>query len=79
MTDRINWLVVTLGNDYRDDDDDDVEAIVDAIMMVKGVIAVHKNVSRIEDHVAYVRARSDLQRLLRDVLRDETTTEKGTT
>jgi len=49
MTDRIKGLTVTLDHDYRDDD---VDAIVNAIMMVKGVTGVEKHVVQLDDYFA---------------------------
>jgi hypothetical protein len=48
MTDRIKGLVITLDHDYRTDD---VDAIVNAIMMVKGVANVSKSVADMDDHM----------------------------
>lgn len=57
MTDRIKGITVTLDGDYRDDD---VEAIVQAIRMVKGVAHVALHVTTLEDHMARARVRADL-------------------
>lgn len=67
MTDRIQGLTVALDRDYRDDD---VEAIVNAIMMVKGVKGVTKSVVNISDYTARVRAITEIQGKLVDVLKD---------
>ena len=48
MTDRIKGLVITLDHDYRTDD---VDTIVNAIMMVKGVANVSKSVASPDDHM----------------------------
>ena len=50
MTDRIKGLTVALDRDYRDDD---VQAIVDAILMVKGVAAVEKSVVDNDEFIVY--------------------------
>ena len=65
MTDRINALTVVLDRDYRDDD---VECIVNAIKMVKGVQSVTMNVSDYTDLVAQERALEVLRHKLREVL-----------
>lgn len=69
MTDRIKGLTVTLDRDYRDDD---VEAIVDAIKMIKGVIDVELHVTEIEDHMARARVRYDVQDAILGVLKQIT-------
>lgn len=67
MTDRLAGFTVTLTVDIRDDE---VEAIVNAIRMVKGVASVEPLVSTYELHVAQVRAdrvwRDRLLQLVRD-------------
>ena len=65
MTDRINALVVTLDHDIREDD---VEAVVQAIRMIKCVLRVDTNVSNIDTHVAYERARLHMHEVLRKAL-----------
>lgn len=41
MSNRINGLFITLDNDYREDD---VEMIINAIGMIKGVLKIEKNI-----------------------------------
>ena len=48
MTDRIKGFVVTLDKDIRIDD---VQPIMDAIKMVKGVIDVSPSVTNADDHM----------------------------
>lgn len=68
MTDRVNALTVVLDADYRTDD---VEQIVKAISMVRGVVKVDMHVARsMSDHVARTRVRFELQEALLQVLRD---------
>lgn len=43
MTDRINGLMVVLDRDFREDD---VQCLVDAIKMLKGVQQVNRNVKQ---------------------------------
>ena len=58
MTDRIKGLTVALDRDYRDDD---VQAIVDAIMMIKGVKGVTMSKVEMDDYTARVRVVTELQ------------------
>ena len=67
MTDRIKGLVVTLDKDYREDD---VEAIVGAIRMIKGVANVHLNVTDMDDHINRQRIRAELVEKLFEVLKE---------
>jgi hypothetical protein len=48
MTDRIKGFVVTLDKDIRIDD---VQPIMDAIKMIKGVIDVSPSVADSDDHM----------------------------
>ena len=67
MTDRIQGLTVALDRDVRDDD---VEAIVNAILMVKGVLHVKKSVVNVGDYTARVRAVADIEGKLLTALRE---------
>lgn len=69
MTERIKGLVVTLDHDYRDDD---VDAIVNAIMMVKGVIDVKKSVTDIDDHMNRTRVVNALRQKVWDLFDEKT-------
>jgi hypothetical protein len=53
MTDRINALTITLTKDIRIDN---AQSIINAILMIKGVLRVDTHVSNMEDHIAYSRA-----------------------
>lgn len=53
MTDRHAGYVVTLAEDIREDD---AEAVINALRMVKGVINVEPVVSSVELHIADSRA-----------------------
>lgn len=68
MTDRINALTVVLDKHYRDDD---VRAVIKAIMMIKGVIAVDKNVVEMETYAAETRARNEIRKKILDILYPE--------
>ena len=65
MTDRINLLSVVLSKDIRDDD---CEAIINAIKMVKGVLSVTPHVVDHADHIAQQRVRHELGEKLWAVL-----------
>ena len=54
MTDRINALTVVLDRDYRTDD---VEDIVKAINMVRGVQSVTQHVANLGNHLAFERVK----------------------
>lgn len=74
MTQRINALTVVLSQDIREDD---IDCLINAIQMIKYVQSVDLNVSDINSHIAYSRARYDLQSKLIDALNeDEKTHEK---
>lgn len=68
MTDRINALTVVLDKDIRADD---VEYLKQAISMIRGVLRVDQHVSDISSHIAYARARADLQERLFEALREK--------
>lgn len=58
MTDRIKGLVVTFDRDIREDD---VEGIINAISLIKGVIGVDKSVVNINDRLNRVRVQSEIR------------------
>lgn len=58
MTDRIKGLTVTLKPNLREDD---AEAILNAIRMVKGVVHVETHVADIHHHMAVEQAKRDLR------------------
>jgi len=59
MTDRIRHLTVVLDADYRDDD---VEAIVKTIQMIRGVSAVEEHVVTAQDHLARMTVQGEIER-----------------
>jgi len=61
MTDRIKGFVVTLEQDMREDD---VEAITNAIRMVRGVLDVARSVVDHDDHMNRVRIHAAIQKRL---------------
>ncbi len=66
MTDRLHALTVHLKADIRDDD---AQAIIQAIIMVKGVAKVDSHVVTSEDEFARERVRHEFREKLWDVLR----------
>jgi hypothetical protein len=71
MTNRYNAVVVTFDRDIREDD---AEAIINAIQMLKGVLSVTPNVSDINMHVAESRVKRELTDRLYDVLNEKVST-----
>jgi hypothetical protein len=59
VTDRIRHLTITLDTDYRDDD---VEAIVQAIRLIRGVQHVDTRVVEGADDLARSAVRAELER-----------------
>ena len=66
MSDRVNSLLVILDKDMRDDD---VQALVDAIRMMKNVNSVSMNVSDPDTQVAVMRERSRVNNALLDLIK----------
>lgn len=58
MTDRIKGFVVTLEQDMRDDD---VQSVVDAIGMIRGVASCSPSVADIDDHMNRTRIRLEMR------------------
>lgn len=67
MTDRVNALVVSLDKDYRDDD---IQCLIDAVMMLKGVKSVDVNVSSIDSIVAESRYKQSVAEKLINMARE---------
>lgn len=65
MTDRIKGLTVTLVNDLRDDD---AQPIIDAILLLKGVLEVTTHVADMEHHFAVGQAKALLRSKIHAVL-----------
>ena len=57
MTDRLKGLTVTLEPNIREDD---AQAIIDAIKMIKGVSDVATHVADIHHHMAVTTARQEM-------------------
>ena len=66
MTDRHAGYVVTLAKDIREDD---AEAILTALRMVKGVLSVKPIIADLNLITAQERVRHDLTQKLREVLK----------
>jgi len=67
MTDKIKGLIVTLDQDYRDDD---CQQIVNAIEMIKGVISVDMRVYEGNDLMNRVRIKHEVTEKLRNVIKE---------
>jgi len=65
MTDRVHALTVILEREWRVDD---VEAIVNAIKMLRGVLSVEEHITDVDFYAAREQAKFELQQELRDVL-----------
>ena len=65
MTDRFNALTVVLEKDIRDDD---AQAIMNAITMLRGVLSVSGNVADLNSHIASERAKGELGQKLIDMV-----------
>lgn len=57
MTDRIRHLTVVLEHDFREDD---VEAIIDAIRLIRGVGDVQTHAIDSRDAIALMRVRTEI-------------------
>lgn len=65
MTDRINSLTVVLEKDIRDDD---IKPLINALKMMRGVIAVECNVSDYVVYMAEERAKHNLGQELLNIV-----------
>lgn len=66
MTDRINAITVVLENDIRDDD---AEALLNAIRMIRGVLSVEPHIAdSISATVTEMRIRNDLRKQLYQII-----------
>lgn len=64
MTDRYHSLTVVLKDDIRDDD---AKPLIDAILMLKGVLSVTGGVSSFDSHMALERARMEIGNKLLEI------------
>ena len=65
MTDRVKGCVVTFDHDYRDDD---VEEILQAIRMIKGVISVEGSLKKIDDMINRERIKQRYEQAIRNAI-----------
>jgi hypothetical protein len=68
MTDRIRTLTVVLPVNTREDD---VQPLIDAIRMLRGVLDVKADVADSADYFAVTNARAQLRSKLLDVLMED--------
>lgn len=69
MTDRVNGFWVALDQDIREDD---VEAISNAILMMKHVIGVKNNLASPDEWIARTRMQHELRWKILDLLKQGT-------
>jgi hypothetical protein len=65
MTDRLKGCTVVFDHDIRDDD---AEPLLNAIRMLKGVVAVEPSISTSEDYMAQERIRHEMGQKLWEVI-----------
>ena len=65
MTDRIRHLTITLERDIRDDD---LEPLLLAIRLIRGVAIVEPHVVQASDHLAREVARAEIQQQLHEAV-----------
>lgn len=68
MTDRYKQLIVILDHDIRDDD---AQPLIEAIKMLRGVLAVHPDVATANDLWAEDRARNELLQKIKAIFYPE--------
>jgi len=68
MTDRLNGVTITFEKDIRDDD---AEAILDAMKMIRGVAHVEPNIVTIDDWMSRRQVKSDIRDKLYDFINKE--------
>jgi hypothetical protein len=68
MTDRVKGLTVTFGKDIRIDD---IDNIVNAIKMIKGVIDVTPEIVDTNDHMARMVIKNEVRQKFYDFLQKE--------
>lgn len=72
MSDRVNGFIVVLDRDYNDDD---IEATINAIKQIKGVISVKPNVATPNDEIVAMREKHKLidkvYGLIEEILKNE--------
>jgi hypothetical protein len=68
MTDRINALIVVLADDIREDD---VQPLLDAIALLRGVVRVEMHVADLDAYIAKEQAKAFYRSKIFDVLTDD--------
>lgn len=66
MSDRIKGFTVALSEDLKEED---CQGIINAIMMIKGVVAVNTNVLNVDDYLARQRVKYELRDALYDLFK----------
>ena len=65
MTAKFNSLTIVLENDVREDD---AQTLINAILMLKGVLSVEGNVSSFADYVAESRVKTEVRNRLFEII-----------
>jgi len=65
MTAKFNSLTIVLENDVREDD---AQTLINAILMLKGVLSVEGNVSSVTDYVAETRVKTEVRNRLFEII-----------
>jgi hypothetical protein len=65
MTAKFNSLTIVLESDVREDD---AQTLINAILMLKGVLSVEGNVSSVADYVAESRVKSEVRNRLFEII-----------
>ena len=68
MSNRVRGFTVTLTDDMREDD---IEQIITAISMIKGVLHVDPTITTASDYISDVRARADMRGKLVNFIQKE--------
>ena len=67
MSDRVKGFTVTLDNDYREED---IEEVGKAILQLKGVKAVNYNIVKSDDLINRMRIHREIKDKLYDFIRE---------
>ena len=65
MTAKFNSLTIVLESDVREDD---AQTLINAILMLKGVLSVEGNVSSVTDYVAESRVKTEVRNRLFEII-----------
>ena len=68
MTDRVKGCTVVFDKDYREDD---IEDILNAIKMIKGVIKVESSITTTDDYYAKEQSKYELRSKFYKFIKDE--------